>query len=182
MDDSELMQRWQLGDQTAFETLVQHWQQPIARFIYRLVGRAEIVQDLCQEVFVRLYQAKEKYREQGSFRSWLYHIALNVVRDDGRKRPFPSTLADEPICDTHSIEDICQQRELTNSISTALAKLPEQLRMVIALRHDEGLSFEEIARITETPASTWKSRFVTAIQRLRVALQQMGYNIEELKT
>ena len=54
------------------------------------------------------------------------------------------------------------------------------LRVVLALRHDEGLSFEEIARLTGAPASTVKSRFAAALARLRVRLEQLGYGPEEI--
>src|SRR6516225_1613443 len=85
-DDAELIARWQRGEVAAFEGLVRRWQQPVARFIFRLVGRVEPVNDLCQEVFLRVYQAGGRYRERGRFSTWLYRVALNVVRDYARRR------------------------------------------------------------------------------------------------
>src|SRR6516164_513216 len=84
--DAELVRRWQRGDTTAFEALVRRWQAPMARFLARLAHRPELVQDLSQEVFLRLYRAGPRYREAGAFSTWLYRIAVNVARDAGRRR------------------------------------------------------------------------------------------------
>jgi RNA polymerase sigma-70 factor (ECF subfamily) len=85
-DDAELMRRWRGGDSRAFEDLVDRWQQPVARFLYRLTGRADLVADLVQKVFLRVFQAGTRYRENGTFAPWLYRIALNVGRDAQRRR------------------------------------------------------------------------------------------------
>lgn len=181
LTDAELIRRWQRGDVLAFEALVRSWQQPVARFLYRLVGRTELVQDLCQEVFWRVYQAGPRYREEGSFSTWLYRIALNVVRDDARRRRhLPVPLANhEPVAPAIAADAVCQQEELAQAVARALAELPERLREVLVLRHYEGMSFEEIARLTGTPASTLKSRFGVALKQLRTRLQQRGWGPEE---
>jgi RNA polymerase sigma-70 factor, ECF subfamily len=179
--DAELMARWQDGDAAAFEALVRRWQQPLARFLYRLAGRAGSVHDLCQEVFLRLYHAPGSYRESGHFPAWLYRIALNVARDAARRRPAPPPLesGSEPADPSAPAEAVCQQRELAALVSRAVAELPEPLRLVLALHHDEGLNFEEISRLTGTPASTLKSRFAAALRRLRQRLAPEGYGPEE---
>ena len=68
--DSELIQRWQGGDTAAFEEIVRRWQQPIGRFLFRFVGDADKVNDLAQEVFLRVLHAGARYRENGAFGSW----------------------------------------------------------------------------------------------------------------
>jgi DNA-directed RNA polymerase specialized sigma24 family protein len=65
--DAELMGRWRRGDAAAFGDLVDRWQQPVARFLLRVVGRADGVPDLCQEVFLRVLRAAPRYRETGRF-------------------------------------------------------------------------------------------------------------------
>src|SRR5436190_18269759 len=95
-DDPDLIQRWQRGDAPAFEALVRRWQTPVARFLARLVGRPDLVQDLCQEVFLRVHLARGRYRTDGAFSTWLYRIALNVARDALRRhRRQMSPLPDE---------------------------------------------------------------------------------------
>ena len=180
--DADEMERWRLGDGTAFEALIGRWQRPVARFLFRYTGRAELVPDLCQEVFLRVYQAGPRYRETGTFPGWLFRIALNVARDSGRRRrhdPAPLDGA-EPVDPAATAEALCRRRELGSVMAHVTAELPESMRVVLALRHDEELSFEEIARLTGAPASTVKSRFAAALSRLRVRLEQMGYGPEEV--
>ncbi len=180
-DDATLMRRWQRGDATAFEELVRRWQQRVGRFLFRMAGRADLVPDLCQEVFLRVYHAGPRYRETSSFSAWLYRIALNVARDAGRKdRRRPEPLGDrEPA--GRDADDVCR-RELADAVAAAVAELPEPLRAALVLRHYEGMSFEEIARLTDTPASTVKSRFAAALARLRDRLSRLGWAPEETDT
>ncbi len=180
--DADEMDRWRRGDGAAFEALVERWQRPVARFLFRYTGRADLVADLCQEVFLRVYQAGPRYRESGTFPGWLFRIALNAARDAGRRRrrdPAPLAGA-EPVDPAMTAEALCRRRELGLVMARAAAELPEPLRVVLALRHDDGLSFEEIARLTGAPASTVKSRFAAALSRLRTRLEQLGYGSEEV--
>jgi RNA polymerase sigma-70 factor (ECF subfamily) len=180
--DAELMQRWQQGDGRAFEALVERWQQSVARLLGRL-ARPGQVPDLCQEVFLRLYQAGPRYREVGAFSTWLYRIVLNVARDAGRRqrrepaRSYPALAElDARVAVNGQVPDKAAcQKECVRVVADALEELPPPLREVVALRHYEGLSFEEIARLTGTPASTLKSRFTAALGRLRVRLQERGW-------
>lgn len=180
-EDADWMQRWRRGEAAAFEALVERWRRPVARFVFRCTGRADLVQDLCQEVFLRVYQAGPGYRETGAFPGWLFRIALNVARDAGRRRKRdPRALKGaEPADPAAPVEAVCRRRELAALMAQAAAELPEPLRVVLALRHDEGMSFEEIARLTGAPASTVKSRFTAALGRLRAKLEQQGYGPEE---
>jgi len=181
LTDADLMRSWQRGDALAFETLVRRWQQPMARLFHRLLGRADPVPDLCQEVFLRVYQAGARYREQGTFATWLYRIAMNVAHDAQRRRPPDHRSLDtfEPVDPLAPAEARCQRREAVELLNRALAELPEPLREVLVLHHYEGLKFEEIARLTDTPASTLKSRFAAALSRLRTRLRECGWDPEE---
>ncbi|SRR6266849_2353624 len=179
--DAELMRRWQRGDAAAFEELVRRWQAPIARFLARQVGRTELVADLCQEVFLRVFRAGSRYRATGAFSTWLYQIALNVARDAGRRRRQPAPLDNHEPAEPGQSEAYSEQRELAEAVATALAELPAAQREVLVLRHYEGMNFEEIARVLGTPASTLKSRFAAALERLRVRLNHLGWRHEETK-
>src|SRR5206468_2985465 len=110
---------------------------------------------------------------------WLYRIALNVARDAARRRR-PVVAAAPDLADpSPDAGQVAVRREVSEAVARAVAELPEALRVVLVLRHDEGLSFEDIARLTGTPASTLKSRFATALQRLRVRLRELGLGPEE---
>jgi RNA polymerase sigma-70 factor (ECF subfamily) len=179
-EDAERMRRWQGGDPAAFAELVARWQRPVARFLARLTG-PERVPDLCQEVFLRVLQAGPRYREDGHFTSWLFRIALNVARDAARRRrttpvPLPG---DDDADDAAGVAELCERRELGRAVAAAVAELPPPLREVLALRHDQGMTFEAMARVLDVPASTLKSRFAAALDRLRRRLCELGYSPEE---
>jgi RNA polymerase sigma-70 factor (ECF subfamily) len=175
--DAELMRRWQGGDTASFEEIVRRWQGRVGRLLARLAGPSAAA-DLCQEVFLRLYGAGARYREEGAFATWIYRIALNVARDAGRRRTCAALGEYEPLDDTAPDDALCR-REAVELVTQALAQLPDALREVLVLRHYEGLSFEEIARLTHIPASTLKSRFAVALARLRVRLEELGCRPEE---
>ncbi len=164
---------WRNGNPAAFEELVRRWQQPVARFLFHLVGREEPLADLCQEVFLRVYEHRTRYRETGTFSAWLYRIALNVARDAlRRRRKQPCRLGDEePAAAEPSPEMVCEQAERGRLVAQMVADLPESLRIVLVLRHYEEMSFEQIARLLGEPASTIKSRFSVALRHLRERLQ-----------
>jgi RNA polymerase sigma-70 factor (ECF subfamily) len=179
-DDGDLVRRWRGGEAGAFATLVRRWQPALARFLTRLTGAPERAADLCQEVFLRAYQAGARYDDRGRFATWLYRIALNAARDWARRgRRAPAPLDAEPAAGTAPADDQLARRELAEAVAQALADLPEPLREVLVLRHYEGLNFEAIARLTGTPASTLKSRFAAALARLRPALQRFAVDFEE---
>jgi RNA polymerase sigma-70 factor (ECF subfamily) len=175
--DSEFAQAWKRGDPAAFAALVQRWQQPIARFLAALLGRTDQVQDLCQEVFLRVFLARSRYRETGAFSSWLHRIACNVARDAcRRRRSEPQPLLDHDVpATTPAAEARCEQQELAGAAADALAELPFNLREVVVLRHYEGLNFNEMARLLGVPASTLRSRFEVGMNQLRSHLKQRGW-------
>jgi RNA polymerase sigma-70 factor, ECF subfamily len=184
-EDAERMRRWQAGDPAAFADIVARWQQPVAGFLARLAG-PDRVADLCQEVFLRVLQNGSRYRETGHFSTWLFQIALNVARDAGRRQLRQSRDRDGaelPVAPSQSRlcapDELWERQELARAVEVALAELPRPLREVLALRHEQGMNFEEMARVLGTPASTLKSRFAAALSRLRRRLCELGYSPEE---
>jgi RNA polymerase sigma-70 factor (ECF subfamily) len=176
-DDATLMRRWQSGDVAAFAALVERWQTPVARFLMRLVGPSQAA-DLCQETFVRLLRSADRYREQGTFSTWLFQVALNVARD-ARRRDRDQVHAGLRPQVAEAVDETCEREELARTVAAAVAELPPHLREVLALRHDGGMNFEAMARMLGTPASTLKSRFAVAVSRLRVRLAELGFHAEE---
>jgi RNA polymerase sigma-70 factor, ECF subfamily len=177
-EDADLVRRWQQGDVDAFGTVVRRWQRPVARFLARLLGPDAAVPDLTQEVFLRAHRAVGRYRENGTFSTWLYRIALNLARDAVRRaQRAPAPLpAEVPV--NGSDNDPWERRELADAVVLALADLPGPLREVLVLRHYEGVNFEQMARLLGVPASTLKSRFAAALGRMRVRLTELGFGTE----
>jgi len=170
--DADVIRRWRRGDAASFAALVRRWEGPLARFLSRLAP-VDDVPDLVQEVFLRVHRATTTYRENGHFSTWLFQIALNVGRGAARRARPSHPLPGGDIADERPLE--LEDRELGALIAKAVAELPQELREVIALRHDSGLSFEEMARRLGVPSTTLKSRFTVAVFRLRGRLRDWGY-------
>jgi RNA polymerase sigma-70 factor (ECF subfamily) len=179
--DAELMRRWQGGQTAAFDEIVRRWQDRVGRLMARLAG-ADTAPDLCQDLFLRLYRAGPRYREQGAFTTWIYRMALNTARDAIRRRRDHHSLGNHEPPSRTAPHDVLCRRETIEMVTRALEDLPPALREVLVLRHYEGLSFEDIARLTRTPASTLKSRFAVALTRLRAGLRDLGCGPEELES
>jgi len=171
--DEELMLGCRDGDKGAFETLYRRYEKPIFSFIYRMVMSAADAEDLCQETFLKVVQAKKNYQVTGKFKTWLFRIAVNLCRDRIRRMKFRSHLSlDAPM----SSQDL-EENELHKSISDpssdpmkyattdemktlvqqAFTTLPEQERTVVILKEYHALKFSEIANIMNCPIGTVKS-------------------------
>jgi RNA polymerase sigma-70 factor (ECF subfamily) len=179
-DDGELIHRWRAGDPAAFDDLVRRWQQPVARFLVRILGAAAPVSDLSQDVFLRVYLSRDRYREEGTFSAWIYRIALNIARDHSRRqarRPIP--LREEVAIVSETGNRSGQQWEIQEAVEMALAQLTPTLREVLVLRHYEDMNFEDMARLLCVPASTLKSRFAVALKKMHALMQLLGWDEEE---
>jgi RNA polymerase sigma-70 factor (ECF subfamily) len=171
--DPDLIRRWQRGERSAFEGIVRLYQEPVGRFLARLTGSAELAADLTQELFLRVYRSAGRYRDDGRVATWLYQIAVNLARDAARRsarRPAVPFDAEPPA----PAECPCEDRERAELVAAALAGLPSPLREVVVLRHYEEMSFEAMAKLLGTPASTLKSRFAVALRQLQDRLANTG--------
>jgi RNA polymerase sigma-70 factor, ECF subfamily len=176
--DGERMRRWAAGDRAAFEEIVHAWQYPVGRFLIRLTGDCEEASDLTQEVFLRVYLRGAQYREAGTFRTWLYQIALNVARDTARRKTRRPVI---PLKESHDSPQSIESHdgvERAAIVAAALAELPVAQREVVVLRHYEELSFEAMAKLLGTPSTTLKSRFAVAMAKLELALTARGLKPE----
>jgi RNA polymerase sigma-70 factor (ECF subfamily) len=183
--DAELIVLCQKKDSRAFEELIKRHQRTVYALLYRLAPDWNDTSDLAQEVFIRMWRSIGNLRNPSAFRSWLSQIVTNLFYDELRKRPrqLPTISMDEPLdseeggdSTTRDIKDksagpdeLCQRKEMTEVVRQAMTRLPEQFRTAIILREFEGLSYEEIALITNTEIGTVKSR----IARARAKIQEM---------
>ncbi len=198
-DLAETIRGAQRGDPAAYDRLVDAFCRRLAGFIYRLTGSRQDAEDLVQEVFVRVVRMINAYQHEGRFEAWLFRIAANLVRDRVRRsmrapRVTTGDLSDggadgqgdvgglgglpshEPTADA-----ALQLDEEIDALNAALARLPDSEREVILLRHFTGLSFKEIADMTQVPLGTALARGHRGLKRLR-GLMQVEPGTESPKT
>ena len=174
----------------AFEELVEAYQQRLVGVMHHLVGNAEEAEDLAQEVFLRVYRARKKYRARCKFSTWLFtianNLALNALRSRQRKPVVPLNLRDSGPLGPRPAEQLVrdraaqpaqhvQQRELAGIVQLALAGLNERQRMAVVLNKFEDMSYEEIAEVMRLTPKAVKSLLSRARSNLRDALAPYIY-------
>ncbi len=178
LSDEEAMLRVQReGDDRAFALLVRRWEERIQRLCIRMAGDVHRGEDLAQEAFTRLYARRHSYRGEGKLSSYLWRIALNVCYDEQRRlrnqRETSAGSIEEDFADKTEIGAFSEtpdaavgKKEQAELVRMALLRLPEMHRVVLILRHYEGLKFREIAEVIGIAEGTVKSRMIEALNRL----------------
>jgi RNA polymerase sigma-70 factor (ECF subfamily) len=174
--DERLIRDFLDGKSDAFMHLVQRHQERIRNLIYSILGYTHVVDDLAQDIFIKVYQSLPNFRYQSSFATWLYRVTVNRCRDEIRRNRvrrifrFDALPEWEHPVDSESTERT--ERVLINeALNTALQQLSESHRTVILLKEIEGLSYEEIAKVLHCGVGTVKSRLARARIRLKKLLQ-----------
>jgi len=175
------------GDEASFELLLQRYRTPLVNFLFRMIRNREQAEDLAQEVFLRVYRAREDYVPSAKFTTWLFRIAtnlaLNSMRDtryqklevsidapvvvdleDGDERPL-DVVEKHPNIEQHLVEDV-----RVKMIRHAINKLPEKQRAAVLLHKYQELDYTEIAKILSCSESALKSLLFRAYEALRVEL------------
>ena len=182
--DLRLIEEYRAGRRDAFDDLVHAYQPTVQRVLVQLNVAPTDVEDLAQEVFMRIYRNLHRFRGQSSFYTWLYRITVNVFFDHNKKRKradvrlqrLQSAVAD--VSTMRPDDDPFRaafERLTTDTFSRAIAMLPEPFRDVVAMREVDDLSYEEIALQTGISIGTVRSRLSRARARLKEVLRpQLG--------
>jgi RNA polymerase sigma-70 factor (ECF subfamily) len=156
--------------QAAFERLFADYQTPILNYVYRLLGSAELAEDLTQEAFARAWNARRTLPTIQNPRAWLYRIATNLARDHIRRQrliawlPFFQNEDREPALMLEAPERDPLEAE---RMRRALLKLPEEYRVPLVLYTCQELSVAEVAAALEISTDAVKQRLVRARQKLK---------------
>ena len=186
LSDTELMGLVKNADFSAFDELYNRYSGRIRRFLFSLTWDQDTADDYLQEVFVRLYRARDRYEPTGKFSSYLFQIAKNYYLAQQRKlrkhggevslsceardgfRPFEGLRANEKIePEVHLMEEYRRW-----NIRRAIRRLPEGQKMVFVMSHFEDMKYAEIAEALQIPVGTVKSRMFAAVSMLRSMLKE----------
>lgn len=181
--DLRLIAAYRAGRERAFDELVRTYEPTVQRLLVRLNAAQADVEDLTQEVFLRVYRNLDRFRAQSSFYTWLYRVTVNVFFDHNKKRKradvrlarLQSALSDatgemhDAVDPFHAtLESLTRQ-----SLDRAIALLPPPFREVVALRELDDLSYEEIAVMAGVSVGTVRSRLSRARSRLKESLRPL---------
>jgi len=160
------------GDWDALEALLTRVEAPLFGFLYRLGCRPDLIEDLVQEVMIRLYEHRCRYDPARLFRPWLFGIAVFVWKNARRQRGREHARLErwsgeqEHVAPTFDPHDRAQALEEAERVRRAVQGLPEAERLPLLLRHYHGLSYTEIQEALEIPLGTVKTRIHNAVRRL----------------
>jgi RNA polymerase sigma-70 factor (ECF subfamily) len=184
--DRELVERCQRGVLDAYEILVNRYRNKVYGLAYGMLRNEQDATDLCQETFVRGWQAIRSFKKNASFYTWLYRIATNLCIDFVRKRDRRPTVPFEEAVDPEADAGVevapsnqplpteeVQRKELREQIDAALLELSPEHRAVIQLREFEGLEYTEIARTVGCSIGTVMSRLHYARKHLQKLLKEV---------
>ncbi|GAB3580847.1 RNA polymerase sigma factor [Hymenobacter daeguensis] len=181
--EAELIAQLQLGSEAAFRTLVERYQGRIYRTVLSLLRNAEEAEDVAQEVFVEVHQTIGRFRGEAALSTWLYRLATsralkNLRRARTKKRfayftsllGFGNQALPEPPDHAHP-QALLEGQQLLQLLLAHVARLPEQQQVAFTLRHEQELSYEQIAAVLDTTVPAVESLLFRARKTLRHHLQ-----------
>jgi len=188
VDDRILVSRAQAGDYTAFDILIQRYQERVYATVYHMTSNHEDANDLTQEAFIKAHKALGSFKGDSSFFTWVYRIAVNKTINflKSRKNKIHLSLNDLDFNAEHDPDLVAFVSEKTPRRDAGLSELQEKLneamqrlsdvhRLVVTLHDVQGLSHEEISKIMDCNTGTVRSRLFYARQQLQ------GYLSDYLK-
>lgn len=172
MDDADLIREFRNGNRDAFCALMRKYSRPVTLLILKIVRDEEEAKDLSQTAFLKAYQGLPEFFMNSSFKTWLYSIALNTVKDHLRKKKHD--LIDQM---TDRVEDPAdnpaqqfEKAQYLKKMRDAVERLPERQRLTLQLRVYDGMDYKEIAEILGGTAGGARGNFFQAAKTLREKL------------
>lgn len=186
--DVQLMMRVRDGDDAAFTEIVNSYQDRLIGIFYHMMRDRPLAEDLAQDVFLRVYRARERYEPRARFSTWLFRIANNVAsnsrRSLGRKKEVQVSMNDSGGMAIRAEERLAVEKsalmpvrqlhktELQEVVQTAMETLNERQRMALLLNKFEGMSYAEIGDVMELKPAAVKSLLSRARENLRDTLEK----------
>jgi RNA polymerase sigma-70 factor (ECF subfamily) len=176
MTDEQLMLRVSKGSESAFEELYRRYARRLQGFFFRQLGGDEMqAADYTHDVFLRVYEARDRYLEDNNVATWFFSIAYNLCKNTYRHNEhvttYLATLDAEPVSE-EEVEVQMDREALNEALRQVLQSLPPPLRLLFALHYEEELTIPQIAQIEHLPEGTVKSRLHKTITLIRKKLQQ----------
>jgi RNA polymerase sigma-70 factor (ECF subfamily) len=169
-ESDEIARGLRRRDPDLLDSLIEQYQHRLLRYLISLVHERQTAEDIFQETWIRVLEQGHRYDPRHNFVTWLLTIARNLAIDHmRRKRPdaiedLPPTA--EPAVRGPGALEIAQQHQQAERLDGALQHIPGEQREAILLRFQEGMSLEEIAKVTKSPLSTVKSRLYRGLEAM----------------
>lgn len=177
--DEELMAQVKGGSDSAFDELYRRYARRLNGFFCQLGGDEERAADAVQDVMLRLYEARGRYKVGESVATWVFAMAYNLCKNQYRhlehEQNYLALLDTEPITESR-VEVQMDRQQLEEALQQVLSSLAPPLRMLFSLRYEEDLTVPQIAKIQELPEGTVKSRLHKTMTIIRNKLKEYEDN------
>ena len=174
-DERELIERCRTGDDIAFGELVDRYKNLVYGMVHRMVADRSVVDDLAQEVFLKVHRGLPYFRGEARLSTWIYRIVANVCSQSRTRRTFEVPIEDErddrPRREAGAADESFADFELRDRLEKAIAQLPDNYRLLIAAHYLNGVQYEALAEALDIPIGTVKTHLYRAKRRLRELLQ-----------
>lgn len=184
--DKELFSRVADDDQKAFAEFVERYKDRLYNFIARIIIERETAEDILQETFLRVYNQRKNYSPDFALSTWVFTIALNLVRSELRKRKLRRYMSLDFLKEETNMEipenKSAEPMKLKPILEKAIKSLPEEYRTAFVLCDIERLPYNEIAEIMRVPVGTVKSRINRARAMLRERIlphKELNYELSK---
>jgi RNA polymerase sigma factor (sigma-70 family) len=178
MNNKSLVEKTLAGNRKAFETLIERHQRLVSHFVFRLIDNPEDREDVCQDVFLKVYENLRGFKFESKLSTWIARIAYNTCLNHLAKKKLP--LFDDLTSDERSLDavpgnasgphELAQGKELGMLLRSEIDKLPVHYRTVLTLYHLDQMSYSEIGEIMSLPEGTVKSHLFRARKLLKARL------------
>ena len=171
LGDEALMQLFKSNrDEHAYKRIYEAYYSPLYKFIYWMAGEESMAQDIAQEALIKVYQKPELFNAQSSFKTWLYTIAKNTLKNAYRKESnetkMKNTLKVVSFESEHETNDELRTQRL-NTINQAVQQLPPKQKEVFIMKYSSNLTLLEISEICDCSVGTIKSRLFKATRSIK---------------
>ena len=184
--DQQLIASYLAGDEKSLEILFGRYLKPIYSFVYRYVSGAHDVEDITQEVFVRIWRNLKKFDQNKSFKTWIFSIAKNAAIDFLKKKkaiPFSEfeneekeNILIETLADPSPLpQELLERTDMKRVLNAAMEKLSPKYRMVLFLRYNDHFNFREISESLGESLHTITSRHRRALIKLKKLLTENDF-------
>ena len=174
-DERDLVERCRAGDDAAFGELVDRYKNLVYAVVSRMVANRALADDLAQEVFLKIHRGLPYFRGDARLSTWVYRIVANVCAEARSRRAADLSLDDErvgPSREPGGADTAFAELELRDRLEKAIARLPDNYRLLIAAHYLKGVQYEALAEALDIPLGTVKTHLHRAKRRLRELLEE----------
>ena len=175
LDEGDLIERCRAGDDMAFGELVDRYKNLVYGLVWRMVTDRSLVDDLAQEVFLKVHRGLPYFRGEARLSTWIYRIVTNVCAEARSRHrpevPVDTGERDRPAREPGVTDAAFADLELRDRLEKAIAQLPDNYRLLIAAHYLDGVQYEALAEALNLPLGTVKTHLYRAKKRLRELLQ-----------